>query len=99
MDETKINLQNLSQHCWYADDGILAGAETELFQALKMLTESGDKCRLELRKEKFVFWSMESMTKVFSFIKRNRVDGIEILGAPVGSDAFDSYCLQKRVKK
>ena len=39
------------------------------------------------------------MTKVDSLIKRNRVDGIEILEAAIGSDAFVSSCLLKRVKK
>ena len=39
------------------------------------------------------------MTKIDHLIKRNCVDGIEILGAAVGSDAFVSCCLLKRVKK
>ena len=34
-----------------------------------------------------------------SLIKRNCVDGIEFLGAAIGSDAFVSSCLLKRVKK
>ena len=39
------------------------------------------------------------MTKIDSLIKRNCVDGIEILGAAIGSDAFVSSCLLKPVKK
>ena len=38
------------------------------------------------------------MTKIDSLIKGNCVDGIEILGAAIGSDAFVSSCLLKRVK-
>ena len=39
------------------------------------------------------------MTKVDSLIMRNCVDGIEFLGAAIGSDAFVSSCLLERVKK
>ena len=37
--------------------------------------------------------------KIDNFIKRNGVDGIEILGAAIGSDVFVSSCLLKRLKK
>ena len=53
----------------------------------------------ELRKDKCELWSIERMTRIDSLIKRNCVDGIEILGAAIGSHAFDSSCLLKRVKK
>ena len=39
------------------------------------------------------------MTEVDSLIKRIYFDGIEILGAAIGADAFVSSCLLKRVKK
>ena len=38
------------------------------------------------------------MMKVDSFIKRNCVDGFEILGAATGSAAFVSSCLLKALK-
>ena len=42
---------------------------------------------------------MKSKTKVDSLIKRNCVDGIAILSAAIGYDAFDSFCLLKRAKQ
>ena len=54
---------------------------------------------MELRKDKCELCSIESMTKVDSLIKRDCVDGIEILGAAIGSDAFVSSCFLKRFKK
>ena len=66
---------------------------------MEILTESGEKFGLELRKDKFELWSIESMTKVDSLIKRNCADGNGILGAPIGSDDFVSSCLLQRVKK
>ena len=99
IDEIESKIPNLLQHCWYLDDGIIAGTEIELCKALEILSESGEKFGLELRKDKCELWSFESMTKIDSLIKRNCVDGIEILGAAIGSDAFVSSCLLKRVKK
>ena len=50
-------------------------------------------------KDKCELWSIEGVTKVDSLIRRNCVDGFEILGAAIGSDAFVSSCLLKRVIK
>ena len=99
LDEIESKLPNLSQHCWHLDDGIIAGTEIELCKALEILSESGEKVGLELRKDKCQLWSIEDMTKVDSLIKRNCVDGIEDLGAALGSDAFISSCLLESVKK
>ena len=86
------------QHCWYLDEGIIARTEIEFCKASEILSESGEKFGLELRKFKSELRSIESMTKIDSLIKRNCVDGIEILGAAIGSDDFVSSCLLKRVK-
>ena len=87
------------QHCWYLDEGIIAGSEIELCKALEILSEAGGILCLELRNDKCELWSIESMTKIDSLIKWNFVHGIEILGAAIRSDAFVSSCLLKRFKK
>ena len=87
IDEIKSKLPNLSQHCWYLEDGIIAGTEIELCKALEILSESGEKYDLEIRKDKCERWSIEGMTKIDSLIKRNCIDGIEFLGAARGSGA------------
>ena len=99
IDEIESKITNLLQHCWYLDDGIIAGTEIEICKALEILSESGEKFGLELRKYECELWLFESMTKIDSLIKRNCVDGIEILGAALRSDAFVSSCLLERFKK
>ena len=39
-DEIDSKIPNLMQHCWYLDDGIIAGTEIELCKALEILSES-----------------------------------------------------------
>ena len=78
IDEIESKIPNLLQHCWYLDDGIIAGTVIKLCKALEILSESGEKIGLELRKDKCELWSFESMTKIDILIKRNYVDGIEI---------------------
>ena len=97
--EIESKIPNRLQHCWYLDDGIIAETEIELCKALEILSLSGEIFVLELRKNKCELWSIESMTKIDSLIKRNCLDGIESLGAAIGSDAFVSSCLPKSVKK
>ena len=99
IDEIESKLPNFLQHCWYLDDGIIAGTEIELCKVLEILSGSGEKFSLELMKDKCELWFFEGMTKVDSLIKRNGVEGIELLGAAIGSDAFASSCLLKRGKK
>ena len=83
----------------YLHDGIIAGTETELYKASKFLTESRKESGLEFWKEKCELWSMESMTKVESLIKKKCVDQIDCLAGAILSDVFVSSCLQKRVNK
>ena len=69
------------------------------FKALEILSESGEKFSFELRKDKCELWSIKFTMKVDKLIWRNCIGGIIILGAAIGSDAFVSSCLLKRVKK
>ena len=64
IDEIESKIPNLLQHCWYLDDGIIAGTEIEHSKALEILSESGEKLGLDLRKDKCELWSFESMKKL-----------------------------------
>ena len=77
IDKIETKLPNRLQHCWYLDNGIFAGTEIEHCKALEILSETGEQIVLELRKDKCELWSIESMTKIDSSIKRNCVDGNE----------------------
>ena len=52
-----------------------------------ILTDSGEICGLELRRDKCDVWSKGALNTIDSRIKRNSREGIEILGA-VGSPIF-----------
>ena len=41
IEEIESKIPNLTQHCWYLDDGIIAGTEPEL-KALDILTVWGE---------------------------------------------------------
>ena len=90
---------NLIQNSWYLDDGIIAGTEQELCESIEFLATHGNKCGLELRRDKSKLWSTSCFNAVDSRIKRNRQSGIEILGAAIGTPTFVASCLEKRVKK
>ena len=95
----KLPNPNLMQNSWYLDDGIIAGTEEELCESLEILATHGNKCDLELRRDKCELWSTSCFNAVDSRIKRNCQSGIEILGAAIGTPTFVASCLEKRVKK
>ena len=91
--EIKSNLSNVAQHSWYLDDVVIADSRTELCKALEILTVSGTKSRIELRKDKCEFkWSIEIMNENVKVINSNNVDKFEVLGAAMGSDICVSSC-------
>ena len=99
MEATESKIPNLTQHCWYFDDGIIAETEPELNDALDILTVLGKICGLELRRDKCEFRSKGTLNTIDSRIKRNSREAFEILGAAVGSSRFVAFSIQKRVQK
>ena len=97
--ELDVKLPNLMQNSCYLDDGIIAGTEEELCESLEILATHGNKCGLELRRDKCELWSTSCFNAVDSRLKRNGQSGIEILGAAIGTHSFVASCLEKRVKK
>ena len=99
IEEIELKIPNLTQHCWYLDDGIIAGTEPELNEALDILTVSGKTCGLEHRRDICEVWLKGALNTIDSRIKRNSREGFEILGAAVGSPRFVASSIQKRVQK
>ena len=97
--ELDDKLPNLMQNSWYLDDGIIAGTEEELCESLEILATHGNKCGLELRRDKCELWSTSCFNAVDSRIKRNSQSGMEILGSAIETPTFVASCLEKRVKK
>ena len=77
IEEIESILPNLTQHCWYLDDGIIAGTEPELNEALDILTVSAKHAVLNSEETK------GALNTIDSRIKRNSREGLEILGAAV----------------
>ena len=50
--ELDDKLPNLMQNSWYLDDVNIAGTEEELFESLEILATHGNKCGLQLRRDK-----------------------------------------------
>ena len=71
LEEIESKLTNLTQHCWYLEDGIIAETEPELNEALDILTLSGKTYGLELRRDKCEVWSKGALNTIDSRIKRN----------------------------
>ena len=89
IEEIESKIPNLTQHCLYLDDCIIAGTEPELNEPLDIFTVSGKTCGLELRRDKCEVWLKGALTTINSRIRRNSREGLEILGAAVGSpDSF-----------
>ena len=86
------------QNSWYFDDGIIVGTEEELSESLKILTTYGNKCGLELRRDKCELWSTSCFNAVDSRIKKNSQSAIEILSAAIGIPTFFASGFEKRVK-
>ena len=68
IDDIESKLPNLLQHCWYLDDGIIAGTEIELCKALEILSKLEEKFGLELRKDKGELWSIKFGTNGQKFL-------------------------------
>ena len=85
IEEIESKIPNLTQHCWHLDDGIIARTEPELNGALDIMTVSGKTCGIELRRDICEIWSKGARNTIDSRIKRDSREGLEILGAAVGS--------------
>ena len=92
-------LTNLMQHFWYLDDANIAGTEEELYESLKMLSTHGEKCVLELRRDKCKLWSTTCFNVIDSGINRHSQSDIKILSAAIGTPTFVASCLKKRVRE
>ena len=83
------------QNSWNLDDGIIAGTEEELCESLEILATHGNKCGLELRRDKCELWSTSCFNAVDCRIMRNSQSGIEILGAAIGTSTFVASLFRK----
>ena len=92
----------LDLHCWFLDDGTLCGPHDEIVKAVRILEEECPKIGLTLSVQKTIIWRCDNSPlpdTELSHLCLKRTEGLEILGAPVGSAEFKSRSLMHKVDK
>jgi len=79
----------LALNLWYLDDGVLAGRTADVAAALAVIAELGPDLGLELNlvKNEAVFFWDDTPDPFPKEVERFR-DGFELLGSPIGDEAF-----------
>jgi hypothetical protein len=73
---------------WYLDDGVLIGNAESVLRAYGILVEIGSELGLELNERKCVLYGPGLAHNDFLFPNTmiRKIDGIEVLGSPVGTE-------------
>ena len=92
-DKLVENVPDLMLNRWYLDDGYVAGKVKKVAKSLKVINKAAKKVGLELRTSKSVLFypsGTESKRDLFPTDIKVKLDGINVLGAPIGSEQFIS---------
>jgi len=96
----KSELDRETLSVWYLDDGTLVGREEEVARGWKIIQEEMKKVGLRVNVEKCEVWEKKpSSLSALEGIPRVKGDGIELLGAPIGTTSFCDNFVKKRVHK
>ena len=79
---------DLSYHAWYLDDGVLAGPQSAVLQALFIIQEIGPPIGLIINFHKCEIFSKHDVIPFPLEMKRSTHPNIVILGIPIGDKAF-----------
>jgi hypothetical protein len=90
----------LALNLWYLDDGVLAGRTADVATALKVIAEVGPDLGLELNlmKNEVVFFWDDTPDPFPGEVERLR-DAFELLGSPIGDEAFCRKFISKFTAK
>ena len=90
----------LALNLWYLDDGVLAGRTADVAAALAVIAELGPDLGLELNlvKNEAVFFWDDTPDPFPKEVERFR-DGFELLGSPIGDEAFCHKFISKFTAK
>ena len=92
-DKLKKKLPKLTMNRWYLDDGYIGSKVKEVISAFKIVRDVGESVGLHLRIEKCeLFYPAGEPVKLDSFPSKVKLikDGIEVIGAPIGSESFSN---------
>jgi hypothetical protein len=96
------DVPGLQLHAWYLDDGTFVGTQDQLSRVVDLLESEGPSLGFVLSKEKSVIWNPDHPDGAPSSIRGITVsahDGVELLGSPIGSEAFCKASLAKKLEK
>lgn len=97
----KASVPALLAQVWLLDDGTLVGNRDDLVQALEIVEREGPPRGLHLNHRKCLLWCGQhtpaNLNALGRPIPRADEGGYELLGAPVGVDAFAATILEKRI--
>ena len=90
----------LALNLWYLDDGVLAGRTADVEAALGVIARLGPDLGLELNlvKNEVVFFWGDTPDPFPAQVERFR-DGFELLGSPIGDEAFCTSFISKFTAK
>ena len=90
----------LALNLWYLDDGVLAGRTADVATALKVIAEVGPDLGLELNlmKNEVVFFWDDTPDPFPGEVERFR-DAFELLGSPIGDEAYCRKFISKFTAK
>ena len=88
---------------WYLDDGVLVGPAQEVMEAWNTLQKTLGEVDLRLNIPKCECWTPPGQTQLTvqlpTGISKCDAEGFELLGAPVGTEAFCVKVLRNRVER
>jgi hypothetical protein len=101
--EIAVACPELKVHVWYLDDGTLIGTYAEVQKALAIIRLSGPRIGMVLNETKNeLWWPSQPDTDDDGFpvgFKRRDNEGVDLLGAPIGTEEFCTRYLVEKLKK
>ena len=93
---------SLTENAWFLDDGLISGNIPALQAVVDILQQEGPLKGLFLSSTKSKVWSPSQLNNndpLSRGIPLDTSDGINLLGAPVGSERFESEMVEERITK
>jgi hypothetical protein len=98
----KDQVVGLRLNAWFLDDGLIVGTREAIIKVLQIIIDEGLFRGFHLRQDKSSVWcgphSAHNENPLGYDIPRAKEEGYELLGAPVGTPAFSSAIIHKRME-
>ena len=104
VDRIQREVPKLALHAWELDDGSFIGVLLQVKKALDLVMEMSPSLGLTVNTKKTIYWRCPeirgyNLPPSYMPIPENKDDGLVVLGAPVGSQAFSNDKIMGKVKE